>query len=127
MVIDKLRGCLLKKHKCAELYYKDSKVTVQGFCDSGNMLMYKDTPVILAEHKIFEELFGKGFNMSGVMEWIDDKDLRYVSYSSVGKSGVVPGIMIDKAIIENRIFDKVILGYIGEGFSEQVILNSIMI
>ena len=27
----------------------------------------------------------------------------------------------------SRIFDKVILGYIGEGFSEQVILNSIMI
>ena len=61
--------------------------------------MYKDTPVILAEHKIFEELFGKGFNMSGVMEWIDEKDLRYVSYSSVGKSGVVPGILIDKAVV----------------------------
>lgn len=116
-----------KKYRKTVLVYKDKKVVTEGFLDSGNLLSYKGIPVILAKNKIFQELFGEGFNISGISEWIDIEDLRYVSYSSLGKNGVIPGVLIDSASVDGKIFDKVILGYLGENFSEQVILASVMV
>lgn len=127
IVYEKIKKVSWKKHRQTELMYKGNKVVTEGFLDSGNLLNYNGVPVILAKHKIFESLFGKGFSMSAPTEWIDATDFRYVSYSAIGKSGVIPGVLIDSAVIDGKVFDKVILAYLGENFSEQVILASSMI
>jgi len=127
LFFDKLRVKAGRRHKDTVLQYRGRSVTVRGFCDSGNVLMYKGMPVIVACKEVFELLFGRGFNIAAVNEWIDETELRYIPYSALGKNGVIPGIVIDNALVEGRNFDNVILGYAGRDFPEKVVLNSIMI
>ena len=122
----KYRPQIKKGYKKTVLCYRGKNVSVEGFCDSGNLLMYSGKPVILAKAEVFAELFGEGFNIAAAGEWIDKCDLRYIPYISLGKKGMLPGVLIDRVIISGRVFDNVILGYAGSEFAERLILSSIM-
>ena len=125
--VDSLKRVWWKKYRETVLEYGEKSVSVQGFCDSGNLLEYKGVPVILANRKIFENLFGDGFDIFMAYKWIDEEDFRYIPYTSLGKNGVIPGIVMDRAVVSGKVFEKVILGYSGSEFSEKVILSSSMI
>lgn len=108
------------------LFYKGQKYCGRGFYDSGNMMFYKDTPVILANLYIFKKMFGNDFTINALNEWIDAEDIRIIPYSSLGGKGAVIGIRLDKAVVGGKKFDNVILGYSADKFSENIILNGIM-
>lgn len=116
-----------KKYKSVRLCYGEKTASFKGFCDSGNLLTCNGLPVILADSTVFEELFGRGFNILAVNEWIDAKDYRSIPYSSLGKSGAIPGILLDSARVDGREYGRAILGYTEKEFSEKVILSSIMV
>lgn len=127
LCFDKIKKASAKKRKQTVLVYKGRRTCAEGFSDSGNLLSYKGIPVILAKHIVFEKLFGNGFNIGSVYEWVDKEDFKYVSYSALGKDGVIPAVLIDSVIVDGKVFDKVFLGYLGENFSEQLILASVMV
>ena len=60
----------LKKRRLTILCYKDFLSSEDGFYDSGNMLTYKNAPVILGSQAVFERLFGKGFSVFALPEWV---------------------------------------------------------
>lgn len=125
-LVEKLRKKAKKIHKDTILFYGERRVRVSGFCDSGNLLTYKDIPVILAKDDVFQELCGRGFDFNRANEWIDSRDLKYIPYTTLGENGVIPGILIDSAWVDGTVYENVILGYMGKGLSEKVILSSVM-
>lgn len=116
----------LKRRSTTILCYKDFISSEDGFFDSGNMLTYKNAPVILGNQAVFERLFGKGFSIFALSEWVDSKDVRMVPYASLGKSGAVMGIQLDYAQIGGKKYPKAVLAYSADKFSEELILNSVM-
>lgn len=115
-----------KRYKEITVKYRGKTVKLRGFCDSGNLLEYMGNPVILADESVFESLFGAGFCISGICEWVRSEDIRYVPYCALGKSGVVPGVRLDMVSIEEKQYPGVILACSGKNFSEKLILNSVM-
>lgn len=115
-----------KRYKEVTVRYREKSVKINGFCDSGNFLQYMGSPVILADESVFRSLFGEGFCIAGLCEWVRCEDVRYVPYTALGKDGVVMGVKLDMVNIEDKIYSGVILGCSGEKFSEKVILNSVM-
>ena len=108
------------------LIYNDCQYHGEGFYDSGNMLFYKNLPVILAIHMVFEDMFGKEFSINAVNEWVNKKDIRIIPYTSLGNQGAVIGISLDKAVVDGEDYYGIILGYCTDKFSENLILNGIM-
>lgn len=119
------KGCI--KAKKITLIYKGKRYDGTGFYDSGNMMYYKNIPVILANNTVFEEMFGKGFNINAAQEWIDEKDIRPVAYSSPGGCGVLIGIKLDNAVVGRKNYGTAILACCRENLDENVILNRVMI
>ncbi len=117
----------IKKNLHTALYYGENCVKVEGFMDSGNGMMYRGVPVILANEKIFEKLFGKGFNINAVYEWADSRDICVIPYQALGKTGVVTGVRLDKAVIDGKNYENVILGYFSDNLTDDLILNGIMV
>ncbi len=115
-----------KKRSQVELLYKGRESVENGFFDSGNMLMCGGEPVILGNKAVFERLFGKGFSINAISEWVDSCDVRLVPFSALGKKGAVLGIKLDYAKINGKIYYGTVLAYTEEDFSEDLILNSVM-
>lgn len=115
-----------RKRSTAVLKYKDRKITVEGFFDSGNLLKSGGAPVILGSRAVFERLFGKGFRIEAAAEWLDSVDIRLVPYSALGKSGAVLGIRLDSAVIDGKVYENTVLAYCEDDFSEDLILNAAM-
>lgn len=101
-----------------ELFYEGRSIKVRGLMDTGNCLYdpVYHKPVMVAEASVIEKLLppevysnitvAKGFlekNITDVSKWNLDNNhilrLRFIPYRSVGKSGVMPGIILDKVII----------------------------
>lgn len=124
--------CILKKRAIRKkdrvtLVYKDRTASYDGFFDSGNMLSYNGAPVILANGEVFENLLGKGFCREAAWEWVEAEDLRFVPYTALGGKGVVFGVRLDSCIVGKRCFENVILGFAENDFSDNLILNTVMV
>ena len=116
-----------RTRKSALLCYHGKTCLLDGFYDNGNMLSYCGTPVILGSRVVFEKLFGKGFSILALSEWVNPCDVRMIPYSALGKNGAVIGIKLDYARIDKKDYTGVVLAYSEKEFSEELILNSIMI
>lgn len=121
-----LKRGFTKRYKTAVLVYGEKKITAEGFCDSGNMAECNGKPVILADLTVFEKLFGKGFSVNAPQEWVKSEDLRIVPYTALGKSGVLYGIRLDKAVVDGKCYNDAVLGYFSDNFEDSLILNGIM-
>ena len=126
LIVIMKRNAKKRKEKVV-LAYRERRITYEGFFDSGNMLYYNNMPVMLAQEDVFEKLFGKGFSINAVSEWIDIKDFCVVPYTALGKTGTIFGIRLDFAIVSGKRYDDVVLGFCQDNFSDKLILNSAMI
>ena len=126
ILISCYRRKITQKKLEVTLIYKDNIIKTEGFYDSGNMLFSGNSPVILGDKKIFELLFGKGFSFSYAEEFIDKKDIRIVSYATLGKEGAVLGIRLDCVLVGNNAYENVVLGELLGNFSQKLILSSVM-
>ncbi len=121
-----LKRNIKRKKSIATLTYKDRKIAEEGLYDSGNALFYNSSPVILADKSVFEKLFGKGFSINAANEWVDAEDLCLVPYSALGGEGTIFGIRLESAVINGKRYDNAVLGYSGDKFKDNLILNSTM-
>lgn len=100
------------------LFYENRSIEARGFMDTGNCLhdpVYHK-PVMVVEASVMENLLPPEVysditavrrymeeNITDVSRWNLDNDhilrLRFIPYRSVGKSGIMPGIILDKVII----------------------------
>lgn len=119
-----------------ELFYEDKSIKVRGLMDTGNCLhdpVYHK-PVMVAEASIIEKLLPSdvykditiakeymGKNITDISKWNMDNDhilrLRFIPYRSVGKSGIMLGIILDKVIIntgEESISDEKVTAAISD-------------
>ncbi len=108
------------------LCYGEKNITLSGFLDSGNLLKSSDNFVILANADVFSRLFGSGFTFDAAEKFVKKTDVRVIPYNTVGKRGVIMGIRLDKACVGKKVYENVILGYICENFSDELILSGYM-
>lgn len=115
-----------KKYIDVSIEYGNKCVTLEGFYDSGNMMTYNGMPVLLGSKKVFCRLFGEGFSINAVSEWVDAKDLRIVPYTALGGNGTALGVRIDKVTAGKRCYENAVLAYFDNEFENDLILNGIM-
>ncbi len=101
-----------------QLVFGDEKVNARGLMDTGNCLYdpISQKPVILIEDKLVKQLLAPDFyedihklmkNLEGCPQYESEWDikakyllkLRLIPYKSVGKSGMLLGIKMDKLLI----------------------------
>lgn len=126
-IIRILKKSVVKKRSNTVLCYKGKTLSTEGFYDSGNMLESFGSPVILGSKNVFEKLFGYGFCISAISEWVEPSDMRIVPYSSFGKTGAALGVKLDYAKVCRRKYHDAVLVYTENKLSEDLILNSVMI
>lgn len=115
-----------KKYTEVLLEYGNKCVALEGFYDSGNMMTYNGTPVLLGSKKVFCSLFGAGFSINAVSEWVDARDLRIVPYTSLGGNGTALGVRLDRVTAGEHCFENAVLAYFDGKFENDLILNGIM-
>ena len=122
-----LRKNIGKKKGKVVLEYKNKRLTTDGFFDTGNMLLSGGLPVILASEKIFKELLECDISRENIMSLSKRFKMRIIPFISLGKSGTVLGIKLDRIWVDGKEYNEVVMAYCGNGFSDDLILNSIMI
>ncbi len=121
--------CLAKRKlvlkKCnVKLFYKGRSTETEGFYDSGNMLFYNGMPVMLASANVFKKVTGVK-DLSESCENICD--LKVIPYKTLGKTGAVFGITLDKAVVGSKEYENVILARTTDNFQDELILNGNML
>lgn len=124
--------CILRKNvnkKKGEviLEYKNKSITAEGFYDTGNMLLSGGNPVILGSERIFEDLLECKISKENIMSLSKRFEMRIIPFMSLGKAGTVLGVMLDRIWVDGKEYDQVVLAYAGNKFSDELILNSVMI
>lgn len=117
-----------------ELYFKDRKIKLKGLLDTGNSLydpIYKK-PVLIAELTVLKPLFEREDHRF-LKKMIDSVNGRYseeeeeiseelkitmVPYHSIGKSGILPAILMNQVVIwdnKEQIRTEKVLVAVSEG------------
>lgn len=122
-----IRKNIKKKKGLVVLEYNDKKIEVSGFFDSGNMLLSGGMPVILGNKRVFKELFGCDFSNENILYLSKSFNMRVVPYVALGKAGTVMGIKLSRIWVDGKEYNDVVLAYAGDKFSDELVLNSIMI
>lgn len=118
-IVTRIKKEILQKHTTVTLCYKDKKFTKTALYDSGNSVFYFGKPVIMAK----KELLGDFFCKENLEEC---EDICVIPYKTVGKSGVLTGIRLERAIVNGKSYDGAVLGFFDDNLSDEVILNRIM-
>ncbi len=122
-----LRKNIKKKKGKVILEYDSKIIEVDGFFDSGNMLLSGGMPVILGNRKIFRELFGCEFSNKNINSLSERFEMRIVPFISLGKSGTVLGVKLNRIWVDGKEYNDVVLAYAGDKFSDDLVLNSVMV
>lgn len=121
-----LRKNIRKKRSEVILEYEDKRISAEGFYDSGNMLLSGGLPVILGNDRIFEKLLGCSVSDENLFYLTKRFNMRIIPFLSLGRSGTVMGIKLNRIWVDDKEYDNVVLAYAGNKFSDELILNSIM-
>lgn len=122
-----LRKNINKKKGEVVLEYKNKKLTTDGFYDTGNMLLSGGLPVILGSERIFKELLDCEISRENIMSLAKRFEMRIIPFMSLGKAGTVMGIKLDRIWVDGKEYNGVVMAYAGNRFSDELILNSIMV
>lgn len=121
-----LRKNIYKKKGEVVLEYKNKSITTEGFYDSGNMLLSGGLPVILGSEKIFKELLECDISKENILSLAKRFEMRIIPFMSLGKAGTVLGVKLDRVCVDGKEYNEVVMAYAGNGFADDLILNSIM-
>lgn len=122
-----LRKNIKKRKGKVVLEYKDRKIDVEGFFDSGNMLFSGSMPVILGNNKVFESLLDCRIENENIQSLSKKFEMRIVPFMALGKAGTVMGIRLNRIWVDGKEYIDVVLAYAGNKFCDDLILNSIML
>ena len=109
------------------LEYDGKIIEVDGFFDSGNMLLSGGMPVILGNGRVFKELFGCEFSNKNINSLSERFEMRVVPFISLGKSGTVLGVRLNRIWVDGKEYNDIVLAYAGDKFSDDLVLNSVMV
>ncbi len=122
-----LRKNITKKKGKVQLEYGGKIIEVDGFFDSGNMLLSGGMPVILGNGKVFKELFNCDFSNKNINSLSEKFEMRIVPFISLGKTGTVLGVKLNRIWVDGKEYNDVVLAYAGDRFSDDLVLNSVMV
>ena len=122
-----LRKNIKKKKGKVMLEYNSKTIEVEGFFDSGNMLLSGGMPVILGNGKVFRELFGCEFTNKNINCLSKRFEMRIIPFITLGKSGTVLGVKLNRIWVDGKEYNDVVLAYAGDKFSDDLVLNSVMV
>lgn len=125
LAIINIRKKIFKKTADVIIRYKGREIEKKGIYDSGNKVFYFGKPVIFGSKKLLFEILGD--NCFNEEPQIPPEDLCIVAYSSIGKSGTIKGIRLDKAVVSKREFCGTVICFFDNDLYDEVILNGIMI
>jgi len=119
---------VIKKEICLKrsrvtLFYKDRVIKKEALYDSGNAVFYFGKPVIMANMELLNEILGKDFTENALKSC---EDICVIPYKTVGKSGTLTGIRLDRAIVNGKNYEGAVLGFFDEDLSDEIILNRVM-
>lgn len=121
-----LRKNIKKKKGEVMLEYAGKTIKTEGFFDSGNMLLSGGLPVVLGSRKIFMELFDCDFSNKNINSLSERFEMRIVPFTSLGKTGTVLGVKLNRIWVDGKEYNDVVLAYAGDKFSDDLVLNSVM-
>ena len=119
-----LRKNVKKKKGNVILEYDGKKIEVEGFFDSGNMLLSGGLPVILGNGRVFRKLFGCEFSNKNIHSLSEKFEMRIVPYISLGKTGTVFGVKLNRIWVDGKEYNDIVLAYAGDKFLDDLVLNS---
>ena len=120
LAISKIKKELLSKRTKAVLCYDGKSIERQAFYDSGNSVTYFGKPVIFGGRELIPELLGK--------ESLEScEKVCIIPYKTLGKSGTVMGIRLDRAVVCGKSYEGAVLGFFDEEAKDEIILNGSMI
>ena len=123
LMLKRIKDEIFLKRADAVLYFNGKRVEKRALYDSGNCVFYLGKPVIFGNKKLFFDLFGKD---SSEEELKTCEKMCVIPYKTVGKSGTVMGIRLDKAVVDGKCFDGAVLGFFEENLRDEIILNGTM-
>ena len=119
-----IRKNIKKRKGKVVLEYDGKKIEVEGFFDSGNMLLSGGLPVILGNGRVFRKLFGCEFSNKNIHSLSEKFEMRIVPYISLGKTGTVFGVKLNRIWVDGKEYNDIVLAYAGDKFSDDLVLNS---
>ena len=123
-VIIKVKKEIFVKRSRVVLYYKDKKIEKPALYDSGNAVFYLGKPVIFGNIELLCNFFDTQLSKKDLENC---ENICIVPYKTVGKSGTITGIRLDKALVNGKTYEGAILGFFEENFEDEIILNRIMV
>ena len=119
-IIRKIKSEIVLKRTKVSLYLDGKKIEKDALYDSGNSVFYFGKPVIFGNSSLIYELFDKEFCL------YEYSGICIIPYKTVGKSGIVMGIRLDRAVIDGKSYDGTVLGLFDEKLKDEIILNGVM-
>ena len=104
------RKSITNKYKTV-IYVNNNAISLVGYLDTGNNLMYKNKPVLILNKDIDID-FGNKF--------------IYIPFVTVGGSGVIKSFLVKDVVINNKIYKNVYIGISSDKFylnDADIILN----
>lgn len=124
IVAEKIKKTIFARRSNVVLYLGNKSIESNALYDSGNAVFYLGKPVILANREIFCKLFGKDFQKNDLDRL---ENVCKVPYKAVGNSGILTGVILDKAVVNGKSYEGVVLVFFEGNFDDDVILNRIMV
>ena len=108
--ISRSRQGVINKYKTV-IYVNDKAISLIGYLDTGNNLMYRNRPVLILNKDI-----DIGFNHKFI----------YIPFVTVSGSSVIKSFLVEDVVVNNKIYKNVYIGISNDKFylyDADIILN----
>ena len=108
--ISRSKKGIVNKYKTT-IYINDKPITLIGYLDTGNNLMYKNKPVLILNKNI---------------DLIFDKRFIYIPFATVSGKGVMKCFLVKDVIVDGKSFNNIYIGISNDKFhlgDADIILN----
>lgn len=97
--------------------------------DTGNSLSepVSDCPVIVADKKILNKLFGKNVIPGNLCEFVRAEDFKVIPYHTISSSGIMYGFVPDKVTLNSKKISKTIIAFAPEKLNTDALINPLLI
>lgn len=114
------------RRKCrAVLCFRGKKITLDGFCDTGNFLAdpISKRAVLPVSNAALEKILGRGCRAEVLTEWLDPTDIRLIPCRTVSGEGVLYGFEAEGITVNGRTAHNIIIAASKNPISHEIILN----
>lgn len=123
-IVMTIKKKIFVKESRITLYYKDKIIEKTALYDSGNAVFYSGKPVIFGNIDLLCDILDTDFPK---MDLEKCEKVCIVPYKTVGKSGIIKGIRLDRVTVNGKNYENAVLGFFEEKLEDEIILNRIMV